>query len=246
MDASGWPVPPRPCLEMRAGEIHVWRADLDRRPEDLNWFRQLLSEDERARAERFHFEADRNRFVAARAFLRTVLASYLDVQPDALRFCYGPHGKPALDAPAAALHFNMSHSDGCALLAVSRAGELGIDLERLRPVLELDGIARRHFSGRELAALSRLPGKERLEAFFRAWTRKEACLKAIGAGLSNPLDQFEVTLDPGQPPRVLAVCGDPAEAEHWSIFDLPAGGDYVAALATRAAGVSVLRWQWPG
>ena len=168
-----------------------------------------LSPDERERADRFVFARDRDRFVAGRAFLRLLLAQYLGCEPRALRFRYGPNGKPALADERSDLHFNLAHSGALAVCALARGSELGVDLERLRPIRDAEGVVRSAFSPREVARLESLPETARLRAFYEGWTRKEAFLKALGHGLARPLDSFDVTLGPGEPPRLLRTLGRP-------------------------------------
>src|SRR5262249_38196538 len=141
-------------------------------------------------------------------------------------------GKPALAGQGrAGLRFNVAHSEGWALIAVTRGREVGVDLERLRAEVATPEIAARFFSPRECEALQALPGPLRAEAFFRCWTRKEAYLKATGAGLSVALDRFAVTLDPGAPAALVEHRDDPDEVKRWSLRELPAPPGFAAALA---------------
>ena len=223
---------------LAAGEVHVWSAFLDELPPArLAW----LSADEKDRAARFYFEPDRNRFVAARALLRDLLGRYLGLDPAALVFGYGPRGKPSL---AGGLRFNVSHSGGLALLAFSEDRELGVDVEQERPVPEAESIAERYFSPGEGRELGRQPAAERPQAFFRCWTRKEAFIKATGDGLSRPLGDFEVTLAPGEPARLLRVEGDPEEAGRWWLEGLEPAAGFAAALAVRGRPTRVACWSW--
>ena len=193
---------------------------------------EFLSADEIARAERFLMEQDRARFISCRAALRRVLAGLLGSHPAVVEFEYSPFGKPALAGQhRAEVHFNVSHSQDLAVIAASRRHAVGIDVEQLRPDFASEDIARRFFSPSEREALAQLPAEVRVDAFFRCWTRKEAFVKAIGEGLSFPLDAFEVTLGPNQPPRLLRVGADPAAASTWSLHDLPVPSGFVAALA---------------
>ena len=217
--------PARAAPPLAASEVHVWVAVLDALP--VGAYIGLLSPDEAARADRFHFARDRQRFVGARGLLRELLGCYVDVDPSALLFAYGPRGKPylAADSRPDRVRFNVSHSGGLALLAFVRERQLGVDLELERPVPEAESIAERYFSPREGAALGRLPPAERPRAFFRCWTRKEAFIKATGDGLSRPLDAFDVTLAPREPARLLRVEGEPEEAARWWMEGLePAEG----------------------
>src|SRR5207249_8265351 len=147
----------------------------------------------------------RDRFIVGRAVLRLILAGYVHELPRRLRFDYGPHGKPALahDGKPHATHFNVSHSQGLAVYAITRGKEIGIDIEYVCPARSIDAVAETAFSPWELAALQSLPPDRRQIAFFTCWTRKEAYLKARGEGLSLPLEQFDVSLAPGEPAALL-------------------------------------------
>jgi 4'-phosphopantetheinyl transferase len=227
------------------GEVHVLLAALDTLPAGALTAR--LSPEERARAERFHFARDRQRFVGARGLLRGLLGRYLGIEPAALQFAYGPRGKPSLMAEGGPgrLRFNVSHSGGLALLAFAWGRELGVDIEWERPVPEAESIARSHFSPHERAALSRLAPAERSRAFFRCWTRKEAFIKATGDGLSLPLDVFDVTLAPGEPARLLRVRGDEKEAGRWWMEDLEPAPGFAGALAVKGRPSRLACWIWP-
>lgn len=241
-----WRSPPD-AVCLRGNEVHVWRAGLDQAPSTIERFLHGLAADERARAERFYFERDRERFVVARGVLRAILGGYLKRAPESLSFRYGSHGKPALagDADGDSIRFNVSHSRGIALYAVCRGREVGIDLEHIRFDLAIAEIAGRFFSRREVAMLRALPAEVRHEAFFRCWTRKEAYIKARGEGLSLPLDQFDVSLVPGEPAELLGTRQDPSEASRWSLREIIPAPGYVAALAVQAHGWRLAHWQWP-
>lgn len=221
--------------------VHVWMASLDALPAEEMLVR--LSADERARAERFCFEADRRRFVAGRGLLRGLLGLYLDVDPRGLRFAYGRRGKPSL-ATADRLRFNVAHSGGLALLAFARDRELGVDIERERPLPEANAIAERYFSAREGAELRRLPETERAGGFFRCWTRKEAFIKATGEGLSQPLDAFDVSFASGEPARLLRVEGRPEEGGRWWLQDLAPAPGFAGALAVEGRPADLAGWKW--
>jgi 4'-phosphopantetheinyl transferase len=211
-------------------EVHVWRITLELGDTILARLRETLADDERRRADRYHFEKDRRHFLAGRGTLRTILAHYLERRPQDLRFVYTNYGKPLL-AGDASLRFNLTHSHGLALLAVTHGREIGVDVEHIRDNIEGDQLAERFFSPREVAALRALPPELRREAFFHCWTRKEAYIKANGKGLSLPLDQFDVTLRPGEPAALLATHHDPDEARRWSMRSLVLNEGYVGALA---------------
>jgi 4'-phosphopantetheinyl transferase len=228
------------------GTVDLWSASLEPPAPLRAHLEGCLSLDERERAARFVFPRDRNRFVAGRAFLRLLLAQYLATDPASLRFRYGPHGKPALADDRSGVAFNLAHSNSLAVCALARGGELGVDVERVRPIPDADGVARSFFSPRESAELASVPEPERHRAFFDGWTRKEAFLKALGDGLARPLDSFDVTLKPGDPPRLLRTVGDPEEAGRFSLHSLEPEAGYVAAIAVRGHGwhVRLARWRW--
>jgi 4'-phosphopantetheinyl transferase len=243
--APPWRFPPATIILGR-NEVHVWRADLDQPPPQIESFLHTLSTDEQMRAERFYFQRDRERFITAHGILRAVLGLYLNRAPKCLSFYSSPHGKPALalESGGDALRFNMSHSHGVALYAVSRGREVGVDLEFIRRDFEVEQIAERFFSRRETGTLLALPTNSRKYAFFLGWTRKEAYIKARGEGLSLPLDQFDVSLIPGEPAALLSTRPDPDDALRWSLQELFPATDYAAALAMEGPDWSLTCWQW--
>ena len=232
---------PGPALpSLRSGEVHVWRVDLEQPADVVQKFRSTLEDDEIFRADRFHFEKDRRAFTVSRGFLRDIIGRYLETKPGAIRFSYGPYGKPALSNDST-LRFNMSHSRGVALVAVTDAREVGVDVEYIRADFATEDIARRFFSPCEVEAFNGLSNDLQVAAFFRCWTRKEAYIKAIGLGLSQPLDGFDVTLVPDVPPALLHAGED--DASRWSLSDIDVGGDYAAALMVEGEVSSIRYWQ---
>ena len=224
------------------GEVHVWRVDY-RELASPERALQSLSESERIRAARFHRDSDRLRYVVAHAALRDVLGRCLSLAPERLVFQTGEHGKPALrDAPS--LQFNLSDSDGLALIGVAVDGPLGIDVERHREDPTLIDVADRFFSPAEVRALRAVDPSRRLDAFFRIWTRKEAFIKAVGEGLARDLASFDVSLDPGHGASLLATRPDPEEARAWALVDLDLGPGVSAALVVRAPAGTVRGFEW--
>jgi 4'-phosphopantetheinyl transferase len=218
-------------------EIQVVAVDLDSEPRDV----RTLSEDERERASRFHFERDRRRFVAGRSALRRALAQYLGAAPAELVFEYGRYGKPFL--PESGVSFNVSHSGRVGLLGFAPGFELGIDVELLEHArADDDRVAARFFSSREVAALQACAPRARQHAFLRCWTRKEAFVKGRGEGLSLPLQDFDVEFAAGEPPALLRTAWSADEPAEWTVCDLSnliEGA--VAALAVHAREVRVVR-----
>src|SRR6267142_2484587 len=216
-------------LELRADEVHVWLATLAEHSVDS--LRSLLTEDELARADRFHFAKDRNHYTVARGLLRKLLASYLVAEPAELRFSYAEKGKPALlESQRHSLNFNLAHSNGMAIFAFALGREVGIDLEFIRDDLADEKIAERFFSQSEIETLTKLPLELRKRAFFDCWTRKEAYIKARGEGLSMPLDEFDVSLAPGAEAALLRNHKEPGEVMRWSMQSLAVPAGFVAAL----------------
>ena len=197
--------------------VHIWRATRDVSPVRLKDLEALLSSDEKNRAYRFHFSEDKNRFIAHRALLRLLLSRYLGVEPLELRFSYNPQGKPLLENTSRApICFNLSHSQELALYAFTMGREVGVDIEALRLVPDAEKIAERYFTGEEAQRLREAPSHLKNEIFLQLWTAKEAFIKALGMGLSMPLNQFEAAHVPG-----------------WSLYPFVPAPGFTAALAVK-------------
>jgi 4'-phosphopantetheinyl transferase len=238
------PRSPSPGLSLGPGEAHVWAVRLDPAPERVEQLGRSLSEDEWARANRFRFEKHRRQYVVGRGALRTLLAAYTGTRPELIRFHYGPRGKPFLESPAAGdLQFNLSNSDELALVGFVRGPEIGVDVEYLKPMPDCEQISERFFSESERQVLRGIPFPLKEEAFFNCWTRKEAYLKAVGEGLAAPLDSFDVTLAPGEPPRMLTLKGDAERASRWFFHHFRPAPDYVGALAIEGGQWDVKTWE---
>lgn len=218
--------------ELAANEVHIWTMPTQAAEAALNELERILCEDERERASRFHFRHLRDSFVITHGVLRSVLAGYLDLPAQEISFALGARGKPAV-SHISQLQFNLTHSDTMAAIAVLTDCEVGLDLERLRPIEDMEEIARRYFCAEEAAEILELPAVERDRAFFRCWTRKEAYIKAIGDGLSCPLDSFQVAIEADAQPRLVHIAGDRAAAAAWTLHDLPLAPEYIAAVAYR-------------
>jgi 4'-phosphopantetheinyl transferase len=242
---EAWPLPP-PTVRLTGGEIHVWRAWLEEPARGGYDLARILSPEERQRAKRVRFERDRLRFVAARAALRIILGRYLAVQPQDVCFAYGQHGRPYLASEIGnpRLDFNAAHSGPLAVFAVASDMPIGVDVEQVREMPDADDVAARFFSAREYADYAALPADAKQLGFYMCWTRKEAFIKALGEGLAHPLDQFDVSLAPGEPARLLRVALDPDEAKHWSLISLTPAPGFVAALAVRERAPRVTCWDY--
>jgi 4'-phosphopantetheinyl transferase len=227
--------------------VELWSASLEPPASLGSALAACLSPDERARAERFVAARDRDRFVAGRAFLRLLLGQSTGAEPRELSFRYSAHGKPALADEGSDLEFNLAHSGTVVVCALAQGCEaLGVDVECVKPIRDAAGLARRAFSPREAVRLDSLPEPVRLRAFYEAWTRKEAFLKALGCGLDRPLDSFDVAFGPGERPRLLQTLGDPTEADRFSLHSFEPEDGYIGAIAVLGAGweLRYFRWLW--
>jgi 4'-phosphopantetheinyl transferase len=233
-------------LQLADHEVHVWRAQLELPSSQVQRLRGILTDEELDRANRFSFEIDRKRFIAARGTLRSILSHYITISPSHLRFYYNQFGKPFLapEFSSYRLNFNLSHSGSMALYAITRNMEIGIDVERVRSDFEYEEIAKCFFSVNEVAILRTIPTQKKLEAFYNCWTRKEAYIKAHGKGLSLSLDSFDVSFAPWEPPMLLITKDKPQECSLWTLLDLKPGLSHIGALAVKGIGCSFRYWEW--
>jgi 4'-phosphopantetheinyl transferase len=210
-------------------DVHVWLADLSVPEDDYRRLSGTLSDEEVARSRRLRFEALRRRFVVGRGTLRLLLGRYLDLCPAQVRLTCAPMGKPLLDGSHGSdLAFSVSHSKLLAVYAFARSAAVGVDVEH-GEAGDCDAIVRQFFSAREWREYSALPACEKRGAFLRSWTRKEACLKATGAGMSRSLSDVEVPIM-ADGPATLSSAGDVTE---WWLEDVPAPAGFIGAVAVR-------------
>ncbi len=233
-------------LELRDNEIHIWFGVLDQTITELYKSFLTLSADERMRGGRFYRYEDKKWFIARHGILRMILGGYLGVKPSELRFYPGKNGKPAIIETFGngTIQFNLSHSDGVALFAFTRNHEIGVDIEHIRDISEMEQIVGRFFSIKENEAFRILPQNQKREAFFKGWTCKEAFVKAVGDGLSRPFYKFDVSLAPGKSSGLLRIEDDSREASRWSIENLKPAPDYVGAVAVRSNLLDLKCWRW--
>jgi 4'-phosphopantetheinyl transferase len=225
-----------------ADAVHVWRIPLATSAERRRALAMHLSESERARAMRLRFDHDRERYVVAHGALRALLSAYVARPPAAIRFLRGELGKPSIDASD--LGFSFSRSGDLALCAIARGRAVGIDVEQRRAASGLAELARLCFSPLEIATLERLPAARRADAFLAGWTRKEAYLKGRGTGLAVPLDDFDVSIAPDAPARLLASRRHADDPARWMLLDLSPATGYAAALAMDGGCTRVVRLSW--
>jgi 4'-phosphopantetheinyl transferase len=225
-------------LDLLLNDVHIWRINLNSSESQLQFFRETLSSDEIARAQRFYFPEHRQRFIAGRGTLRAILGQYLGIDPKQVEFEYQPRGKPLLAAKFAdqGLLFNLSHSQDLALLGVSYQHQIGVDLEYIRTMSDLEGLAKRFFSSREYEHLRLFSPQEQQQIFFRYWTCKEAYLKATGDGLVE-LEEIEISLTPNQPSQLL-VSGD------WNLRELTPAENFAAAVVVAGSNINLHCWEY--
>jgi 4'-phosphopantetheinyl transferase len=211
--------------------IQIWTLPAVSEAAALARFLAILSPDERERANRFHFVEHQKAFIANRGRLRILLARYLSCSPEELVFHYGGQGKPSIASPVrSGLEFNLSHTNDMGVVAISRNRKLGIDIEKLKPFPDALEIARQQFASAEYESLSAVSTGDRLQAFYRCWTAKEAFLKGLGDGLERPLNSFQIS-PPASPLRLLSCNWDQGLCGQWQFHSLDVGNDYISTLA---------------
>ncbi len=222
------------------GDVTVWQASLDLPPLSLQRCLEVLSAQERKRMDKFHRPEHRRRYGASQGQLRWLLANYLDHSPHSLQFGRQQWGKPYVKS--ASLHFNISHSRDCLLIAVSRTSTLGVDVEVIHPLSSMEAMARRCFAAQELAYWSGIAQEDRTGVFFRLWTLKEALMKATGRGLGLGTKRCVFALDP---PRLLSLPEEYGKVRDWQIVELLIEGDFKASLCVLGKGARVVQKTLP-
>lgn len=222
---------------LTGSDLHVWCATLSGSAEALAHFRSLLTADEQARAERFYFERDRDRYIFGRGILRTLLAGYLGMQAAAVPIGYGPHRKPTLESSGAdrTLHFNLAHCNAWAAYVFGWDRAVGIDIEHVRPMPDVDDLVQRFFTAGESDLIHSLSGTEKWDTFFQIWTCKEAVLKAHGSGLATPLNEFEIAAGANGAVTITPRAGAEAELTDWSVQLVELVPGYRSAIAVKGS-----------
>jgi 4'-phosphopantetheinyl transferase len=236
--AKGSAAPP---LERGTGRVHVWLVNQDEWAGELAVLSTLLTEDELGRSSRFRFTRDREAFMMRRALLRLVCGLYLDVRPERLQLVAGRYGKPGVAGKASepALDFNASQSRDVALIALSRSGPVGVDLEAVSAPVDLGELGTEVLTPRERMLLSTLPSAEQREFFFRMWVCKEAYLKGLGTGFTIPPNQVEVFRDAHSRSRIKNMGGDHRPGTDWFSVDLPVALPFVGTVALQLREVEI-------
>jgi 4'-phosphopantetheinyl transferase len=219
--------------QLASDAAHVWIVHAKQLPSDSDKIKGFLSFDEREKAGRFVFERDRQRYIIRRALLRMILGRYLALRPAEILFRYNLYGKPMLDNKD--LFFNLSSSFDCTIYAVANGRQVGVDIEKVRAFSEMKSVARRSFSPAEFKFFCSREKAAKQKLFFKYWTRKEALIKAIGSGLSIPLDTFDVSSDAGKPVRPVEIELNKGNQSHWIIFDLDHRPGFASAVAVEGS-----------
>lgn len=225
-------------------EVHVWRLSLDQGRRLIRRFEEVLSSEEKRRAEGSFLEMEKASFRLCRGFLRVLLGRFGGMAPEAIRFVKGKRGKLHLDASfrRTGIEFNLSHSGDVALVALSRERRLGVDVEQTRPSVALDEIRQRLFSPVEQEEIGALPEAARIDGFFACWTRKEAAIKALGGSIAELAAEVVVTAHPREPAQLRRMPSTESSADLWQLQDLPVGEGYAAALCYEGRSAEVFLW----
>jgi 4'-phosphopantetheinyl transferase len=223
------------CPPLESNAVHLWLVDLNRQEADATTLETALSADECAAGQSFRYQHLRRRYLLAHGVLRFVLGAYLEIAPSAVAFTYSPNGKPRLDKQyRSGLYFNLSRSEDLAAIAVTAIDEVGVDVERLRPVPDRLSLARDYFSASEHEEIT-VAAPDRADALFlECWTRKEAVVKATGEGLSRPLHSLSVGFSNNNESHNRAE----ESLAGWSILSFRPRTEYVGAAAVVARSVT--------
>jgi 4'-phosphopantetheinyl transferase len=225
--------------------VDVWRSRIDLSDAKINEYLGILSDDELKRAEQFTFPNKKDEYVVTRGLLRRALSLVLKQDPASFSFSYSESKKPYLttEVDSQSLAFNVSHSHGQALVAISLNRKLGIDIEKIRPEVEYEKLAARFFSKAEHKALMQCAQAERVAAFFATWTRKEAFVKAVGKGIAFGLSEFDVNVDASEPPRMLHTRWDANDVKNWHMASIESVNSHMATVVADGRTFQLRLWE---
>lgn len=230
-------------LHLHLNEVHLWYLNVEDHKNRLAVYEELLDNEEKEKAYRYKFDKDRNCSIIARGVLRTLLGSYSNELPERITFSFGPFGKPEVYNNSG-IQFNISHSRDAIVLGFIKNDAIGVDVEFMDEKIDALQIAKHFFSNEERVALSAVSEDERVEAFYNCWTRKEAFIKALGDGLSFPLDQFVVSLTPALKAELLKTKWDQMEKEKWALHSFNPEKKYVSAFTVNGKVSDIKLWKY--
>ena len=230
-------------LNLVPHQVHLWFVDKKNHKDRLTSYWSILNELEKEKATKYRFEKDRDCSIIARGVIRMLLGNYLKIHPKDVKLKLGEFGKPFLNE-LSDIQFNVSHSANAIVLTFVKKDKIGVDIEHTKRNIEVNTIAKQFFSKEEITALFSLDEKYQKQAFFNCWTRKEAFIKALGSGLSFPLDQFVVSLDTIKNAQLLATKWDDKEKEKWFLKSFEAVKDYIGALSVKGKITDVKYWKY--
>ncbi len=224
--------------DLLTSEVHIWRSRVDLPHRQVQALSSVLSREEKSKAHRFVFDRDRARYIVSHGVLRQVLSGYLSVEPHQLTFRAREAGRPELSGEfeGSAVRFNLSHSRNMALLAFTRVLEVGVDIEFMAPLPNVEALAAKHFSEKELKRLRSSPRQQKMEVFYSCWTRREACLKASGDGFRVPMKTVEVFSAPKDTLGSVPADNDPNELKLFKLVTLYPEANYISAIAAEGRG----------
>lgn len=220
--------------ELGSNSVHVWSCQAIENSDHLNELIKILSEDEVLRANKFRFEKDKAVYITAKYLLRSGLSNYLQLKAKEIIFDYSEYGKPSFMGNVE-IDFNVSHSGNRIIIGFARNRTIGVDIEKIKENFDPLELAENFFSEEEIKALSETKESERFQAFYRCWTRKESFIKAVGEGLSYPLDSFAVTMDNDKSTRFIKIDNIQDSKRDWQLHSFVPADKYIAALTTDGA-----------
>ncbi|MGK7941237.1 MAG: 4'-phosphopantetheinyl transferase superfamily protein [Crocosphaera sp.] len=222
---------PSPKLTINSQEIHLWKTNLQQSSLNIKNGFKILNQEEKIKAQKFHFEQHQQRFIIARSTLKRILSLYLSLPPETIEFQYSDHGKPQLvdHLNNKQLQFNLSHSQDLAIYAITPYYLIGVDVEYVRPMRDAENIAKRFFSAQEFQRINSLSPVNKNKEFLTLWTAKEAYLKAIGKGLSGGLETVEIS---SYEPRKFINLPD-INKHNWTLLSFVPQVNYLAAMAVQ-------------
>lgn len=230
-------------LFLKPHQVHVWSLNKSEHKNKLAAYWNILSKEEKESASKYRFTRDRDCSIIARGALRTLLGNYLKQSPERIKFQFGTHGKPSLNE-LSDIEFNVSHSTNAIVLAFVQHNSIGIDVEYIKRNIEVKKIAKHFFSKEEIMSLFSMDESYYKQAFYNCWTRKEAFIKALGSGLSFPLDQFVVSLDSTKEAALLDTKWDEKEKDNWVLKSFEPAQDYIGAVTVKGKVSDIQFWKY--